>query len=764
MTFQGNGITTLAGVNSYTSGTTILAGTLALQANSGNTNSGVSSVLSASTVTLNSGATLALLGNTTNTLFRPASLVDSGYSGAFNLYVGNNGSGTGNTLILANVGQFGPANSNPATFNLTGANGYALQLGSGSSGTGALNFYNNTVINSNTAGVTLSIPGGLAVNYPAPYTLTFGGVGNISVGPLVQDGANVLTPTFDGTGVVTLTGTSTYAGLTTVSSGILNVNNGSLATTAITVGANGQTTLTGSNTLTGTVTINSGQVTIASGATTDTNAASPNLFIGAASSAAALAVNSGATFADTVSSFFKVAANSSSVGVLNNAGTVTSAGYGGNVGGANSASGAIYNTGIFTSTNTSGIYLGNGVGAYGYIYNGGTGSFTDSDLLGFSRNDAAGAAGSGVLDVAGGAVAVTNAANLSINDDAATANNTQATSQIDVTGGTLTAGSTTTGTVQVNNSNSTGGAYASLNVSGSSAVFSTPGAGVINLNGASNSSSVCTLSLANGGTLQTSSITNTGSALSTGILSLNNGMLKATAANTLIASGVTTFVESGGGTIDNGGFAVTIASALQAPTGSGLTGITLGGTDSGYVGAPVVVISGGGGMGAAAIANFNPSTGTITGITITSPGSGYTSAPTIALMGGSGTIGTGASAGAATATAAIGTVTSGGITFQGNGTTTLTSASTYIGATTVNGGTLRLDFSATGAPSSNILSASSPLTLGGTTLQVVGSSAAGTSQVFASTAFNTGPSTISAAPASGSNLPTLALGAFGGPS
>ena len=50
----------------------------------------------------------------------------------------------------------------------------------------------------------------------------------------------------------------------------------------------------------------------------------------------------------------------------------------------------------------------------------------------------------------------------------------------------------------------------------------------------------------------------------------------------------------------------------------------------------------------------------------------------------------------------------------------LTGANTYTGVTAVNGGTLMLDFSAAGAPVNNILSTSSPLTLGGGTLLVNG--------------------------------------------
>ena len=134
----GAGTLILSASNANAGPTTIAGGTLELQANSGNTNAGVSSVLGAGNLTLASNATLQLLGTTNNTIFRPASFVESGYGHPFNFYVGNNGSGTGNTLVLANVGQFGPANSNPATFNLSGDSGYTLQLGSGTLGTGRI--------------------------------------------------------------------------------------------------------------------------------------------------------------------------------------------------------------------------------------------------------------------------------------------------------------------------------------------------------------------------------------------------------------------------------------------------------------------------------------------------------------------------------------------------------------------------------------------------------------------------------------------------
>ncbi len=96
----------------------------------------------------------------------------------------------------------------------------------------------------------------------------------------------------------------------------------------------------------------------------------------------------------------------------------------------------------------------------------------------------------------------------------------------------------------------------------------------------------------------------------------------------------------------------------------------------------------------------------------------------------------------------------GGFTQAGPGTTTLNVSNSYSGVTTVNAGTLKLDFTAS-SPTSIINNTT--LALGGGTLQVVGSSA-GASQSFASTTLNVGASTISVA--SGAAAQNVSLGAI----
>ncbi|WP_193213912.1 hypothetical protein [Luteolibacter marinus] len=227
-----------------------------------------------------------------------------------------------------------------------------------------------------------------------------------------------------------------------------------------------------------------------------------------------------------------------------------------------------------------------------------------------------------------------------------------------------------------------------LNISGTSAVSlaTNGGANSGTMQFAGNASSLAgTLNLL-GGSLSTFGVTK-GASTVTGVYQVNfsGGTLKAAGTNTNFFADLANtqaFVHPAGGTIDNNGHGIRIAEGLLAPTGDGVstTGLTVGG--GGYLYPPIVTITGGGGTGASAVASIDAS-GNLTGITMTNPGVNYTSAPTFALVGG-GAGNTGTVGGAATLVANA----SGGMTFNGSGTTTLTGPNTFTGPILINGGKL----------------------------------------------------------------------------
>lgn len=95
-----------------------------------------------------------------------------------------------------------------------------------------------------------------------------------------------------------------------------------------------------------------------------------------------------------------------------------------------------------------------------------------------------------------------------------------------------------------------------------------------------------------------------------------------------------------------------------------------------------------------------------------------------------------------------------GVNKLGSGTLTMSTANNYTGPTIVSNGTLTLDFTQPTAPAGGIISASSPMTLGSATLNILGSPSSSSSQTFASTTFAAGNGVINF----GNNNPTLVLG------
>ena len=181
-------------------------------------------------------------------------------------------------------------------------------------------------------------------------------------------------------------------------------------------------------------------------------------------------------------------------------------------------------------------------------------------------------------------------------------------------------------------------------------------------------------------------------------INFNGGTFRGTKAHTSVfgadvnkADAVTVF--AGGATVDVNGKALSNGEVpFSKPVGKGVAAIALpaGAKVDGYIGAPKVYITGGGGAGATAHCAFDPQTGRIGPITVVSPGWGYTSAPTVTVKSGDR-----ATTLTCTVTLTEGDAPSGGLTVTDssdakNGVFTLTAANTYAGPTVVAGGTLKV--------------------------------------------------------------------------
>ncbi len=206
------------------------------------------------------------------------------------------------------------------------------------------------------------------------------------------------------------------------------------------------------------------------------------------------------------------------------------------------------------------------------------------------------------------------------------------------------------------------------------------------------------------------------------IFNFGGGRLLANGATTLASTfmqGLTAAtVYPGGAVLDVSNANITVNQALLAPTGSGVASIPVAYGGVGYIGAPVVLISGGSGTGATAIATVDLETnsvtfGQVTGLTVTSPGSGYLPGENLSVALIRGGYITMAQAGAPVLVANQAT---GGLTKLGTGILTLGGTNTYGGDTVISNGTLRLGHGKALPTATEVVLAGGMLDLNGNTV------------------------------------------------
>lgn len=264
------GTVNLSGTNTYTGATT-----LTTASNGGFSQDNIlviqgKQALSPSTaVTMTRGnngiPAIKLLDDGVGTISMSNNFTVQAAGGVTTFFVGNNntanggtsaGTTTGSTIVIGNLNILATSSG---TTNITGANGYRLEIGSVTlptpASTSTLTFAPTTA--------PVTIAGNVTLGTGSAFALTLG-LGGTAAGNLIN--GNITGPpsglamnlTKTSTSTWTLEGNNTYTGTTTISGGTLLINgDSSAATGAVTVSGNG-TTLGGDGIIGGAVTFTTG--------------------------------------------------------------------------------------------------------------------------------------------------------------------------------------------------------------------------------------------------------------------------------------------------------------------------------------------------------------------------------------------------------------------------------------------------------------------------------------------------------------------------
>ena len=541
-----------------------------------------------------------------------------------------------------------------------------------------------------------------------------GVAGTVTISGTVKPASIAFNETGDGNSYTLTGGTIDLNGsVMTIRANVNATINSTLTNGGIEKLGAGNLSLGGTNTLSGTTTVSAGTLTL--GATSNNTLGTVNVKGGAAG--ARLVVEGTTDLGSNNMNVATAAADRSTVVISGNA-TMNRL-YVGDYG----AGAVIQDGGSVTIGPTLGgqnvLSLGFN-GGYGYYQMNG-GSLTVGQL---AAGSSSGSNDIGVFDMNGGTVDVTGGGGWLLAGGWAT----NAKGSFNLWGGTMTGPASNAVTLNVFARSSTG----MLNMLGSTAVLdATKNSGGLNVMREANVSSIVNL---NAGTIIASRVQQSGAGSAQ--FNFNGGTLQAKADASVTFSlntGGSAYIYGGDANFDGGAYidtptsatTLTITTPLLAPTGYGATSVAIADAGAGYVGAPFVVLSGGSGVGASAIAQVDldsssPTYGQLTNILITSAGSGYAAGDvlTATLYGG------GATTAATLGSVTLGANTSGGLTKIGDGTLVLTADSTYTGATTVTGGTLSVSGGSLDGTRSIIIQTGGAMTIANATV-TMGSSSSG---------------------------------------